>query len=180
MPPLAPPAIVQGFGHPVFEALRAAAPALPVKVLGDCGGALVPAGAPATAEELRQQLANARAGAGADAPPAVLVVCPAAEAEAALLQAAASALGEAAPGRWLLVRAVAPADAPALLQQRRRLAAVTAAALSKKRGDAANRTSNYTVCDSVCHKHVRRVSWGDHLALGCGLLRLAPLDLKGL
>lgn len=146
----------EGAGHPVFEALHAAAPALGVKVLGDCGGALVPAGGPATEEVLRQELAAARSGAGADSAPAVLVLCPGpgAEAEAALLQAAASALAEVAPGRWLLVRTAAPADAPAARQQRRRLAALAVAAVSTKRGDAANRTSNYTVCDSVCHKHV--------------------------
>lgn len=158
----------------MFDALHAAAPALPVTVLGDCGGALVPAAAPATPEALRQRLADARSGAGADAAPALVVLCPAAEAEAELLQAAASMLGEAVPGRWLLVRATGPGDAPAARQQRRRLAAVAAATLTKKRGDAANRTSNYTVCDPVCHKHVscragcRRVQPRPGLGVRCG------------
>lgn len=158
----------------MFEALHAAAPALGVKVLGDCGGALVPAGGPATEEALRQELSAARSGAGAAAAPAVLVLCPGpgAEAEAALLQAAASALAEVAPGRWLLVRTAAPADAPAARQQRRRLAALAAAAVSTKRGDAANRTSNYTVCDPVCHKHVSRADRGWRAGADSRLCRL--------
>lgn len=147
----------EGASHPVFAGLRASASRLAVKVLGDCGGSLVPSAAPATAEALRSELAEA-ASTGSSSP-VVLILCPSAEgdadgtAEAELLGAAQLALSELVP-RHLMLHVSYPAGAPLAAEQRRRLSEVAALMARGKGGGGRNRTDNYTTCDPVCRKHV--------------------------
>lgn len=147
----------QGPSHPVFGGLRRCTRRARVRVLGRCSGSTPSAGA-ATRASLRAELEAAR-----DAEqPTIVVLCPPpapapteegppADPEADLLAAAAALLKELAPERHLLVHAVHAASAAQRAQHEARRRLLTAAAV---RGDAANRTSNYTVCDATCHKHV--------------------------
>jgi sugar phosphate isomerase/epimerase len=150
--------IAQGASHPVFGGLRRSTRHARVRVLGFCGPSTPSAGA-ATPAALRAELEAAQH----EEQPTVVVLCPPpppasteggspADPEAELLSAAAALLKELAPERHLLVHAVHAASTAQRVQRetRRRLLAAEAV-----RGDAANRTSNYTVCDPTCQKHVR-------------------------